>query len=54
MSERKIRDSHIADFKAKVGLEAIGSDQTINEIAQLYDVHLAQVAQWKKAISKNV
>ena len=50
MSERKKRVSHTADFKAKVGLEAIRSDQTINEIAQLYDVYPAQVAQWKKAI----
>ena len=50
MSERKKRVSHTADFKAKVGLEAIRSDKTINEIAQLYDVHPAQVAQWKKAI----
>ena len=47
MSERKKRVSHTADFKAKVGLEAIRSDNTINEIAQLYDVHPAQVAQWK-------
>ena len=50
MSEIKKRVSHTADFKAKVGLEAIRSDKTINEIAQLYDVHPAQVAQWKKAI----
>jgi transposase-like protein len=50
MSERKKRVSHTADFEAKVGLEAIRSDKTINEIAQLYDVHPAQVAQWKKAI----
>ena len=47
---KKKRVSHTADFKAKVGLEAIRSDQTINEIAQLYDVYPAQVAQWKKAI----
>jgi transposase-like protein len=50
MSEIKKRVSHTADFKAKVGLEAIRSDQTINEIAQLYEIHPAQVAQWKKAI----
>jgi len=39
---------HTADFKAKVGLEAIRSDKTINEIAQLYETHPAQVTQWKK------
>ena len=50
MSERKKRVSHTADFKAKVWLEAIRSDKTINQIAQLYEIHPAQVAQWKKAI----
>jgi len=50
MSERKKRVSHTSDFKAKVGLEAIRSDKTINEIAQLYAVHPVQVAEWKKAI----
>ena len=44
------RVSHTADFKAKLGLEGIRSDKTINEIAQLYEIHPAQVAQWKKAI----
>jgi len=33
MSERKKRVFHTADFKAKVGLEEIQSDKTINEIA---------------------
>jgi hypothetical protein len=32
MSERKKRVSHTADFTAEVGLEAIRSDQSINEI----------------------
>ena len=50
MSERKKRASYTTDFKAKVGLEAIRSDKPINEIAQLYEIHPAQVAQWKKAI----
>jgi len=54
MSERKKRVSHTSDFKAKVGLEAIRSDKTINEIAQLYEVHPVQVAQWKKAILRSV
>jgi len=45
MSERKKRVSHMADFIAKVGLEAIRSYKTINEIAQLCEIHPAQVAQ---------
>jgi transposase-like protein len=48
MSERKKRVSHTADFKAKVGLEAIRSDQTINEIAQLYEIHPPKLHNGKK------
>ena len=36
------------DFKAKVALEAIKGEKTINEIASLYEVHPNQVSQWKK------
>lgn len=41
------------DFKAKVALEAIRGEKTINEIASMYEVHPNQVSQWKKlAIEK--
>ena len=39
-----------AEFKAKVGLEAIRGVQTINRIAQQHGVHPVQVSQWKKEI----
>jgi len=39
-----------AEFKAKVGLEAIHGVKTINQIAQDHGVHPAQVGQWKKEI----
>ena len=39
-----------AEFKAKVGLEAINGEKTINQIAQEHGVHPAQVGQWKKEI----
>ena len=50
MSETKKRKVHTAEFKAKVGLEAVRGVKTINEIGQEYGVHPVQVGQWKKEI----
>ena len=36
-----------ADFKAKVALEALRGDKTIQEIAARYKVHPNQVSMWK-------
>ena len=35
-------------FKAKVAIEAIKGEKTINEIASIYEVHPIQVSKWKK------
>ncbi len=37
-----------ADFKAKVALEALRGDQTIQEMAARYKVHPNQVSTWKR------
>jgi|TARA_B100000315_G_C14230168_1_gene430560 transposase-like protein len=37
-----------ADFKAKVALEALRGDQTIQEIASRHKVHPNQVSTWKR------
>ena len=50
MSEAKTRNFHTAEFKAKVGLEAIRGVKTINEIGQEYGVHPVTVGYWKKEI----
>ncbi len=50
MSEAKKRKIHEAEFKAKVGLEALRGVKTINEIAQEFGVHPVQVGQYKKQI----
>jgi transposase-like protein len=49
MSEKKKRASHSPEFKAKVGLEAIRSDKTVNEIGLSDGIHPSQVNLWKKA-----
>ena len=50
MSETKKRKVHRPGFKAKVGLEALRGDRTINEIGEEFGVHPVQVSQWKKGI----
>lgn len=50
MGEKRKRNTYNAEFKAKVGLEAIHGVKTVNEIGQAYGVHPVQVSQWKKAI----
>ncbi|MFM2274663.1 MAG: hypothetical protein RL211_535 [Pseudomonadota bacterium] len=50
MSETKKRNTHLPEFKAKVGLEAVRGVKTVNQIAQEFGVHPAQVGQWKREI----
>ncbi len=42
------RRSHSAEFKAKVALEAIRGQQSVNELAGGFGVHPQQVMAWKK------
>ena len=42
------RKNFSAEFKAKVALEAIKEQKTINQIASEYEVHVSQVSAWKK------
>ena len=42
------RKRHSAAFKAKVALEAIRGERTVNELAGLYQLHPTQIAAWKK------
>jgi transposase-like protein len=41
---------YTAAFKSKVALEAIKGQKTISEIASEYEVHPAQVSQWKRQL----
>jgi len=52
MSETNKRKVHTPEFKAKVGLEALRGQKTINEIGQEYGVHPVTVGQWKREIQE--
>ena len=43
-----MRKRYSGEFKAKIALEAIRGQKTVNEIASAYGVHPNQVTQWKK------
>ena len=47
---KRPRRNHGAAFKAKVALEAIKGDQTLVELAERFQVHPNQVAEWKKVL----
>jgi transposase-like protein len=42
------RKSYSKEFKAKVALEALKGQKTVNEIASEYGVHVSQINLWKK------
>ena len=48
------RRQHSAEFKAKVALEALKGQRTINETAACYQVHPVQVQQWKKHLLEHL
>ena len=43
-----LRRQHSGELKAKVVLEALRGERTLNEIAAHYGVHPLQITQWKK------
>ena len=42
------RKSFTAEVKAKVALEALRLEKTVNELAGAYDVHPNQISNWKR------
>lgn len=44
------RKVHSAQFKAKVALEAMREQHTVNELARKYSVHPSQIHDWKKKL----
>ena len=47
MSKNK-RKRYAAEFKAKVSLEALKGESTVQELASLFGIHPNMIAQWKR------
>jgi transposase-like protein len=42
------RRRHSSEFKARVAVEALKGQKTLNELASEFGVHPVQIAQWKR------
>lgn len=45
-----VRRRHSSEFKAKVALEAVKGQKTLNELGAEFGVHPVQIAQWKRQL----
>ena len=49
---RRLRRNHSATFKVKVAMAAVRQEGTIAELAQRFDVHPAQIQDWKRKFAE--
>ena len=50
----KTKKSYTAAEKAKIALEAVKGQSTINDITQRFGVHSTQILRWKKQLLEKV
>ena len=48
--KKRARQKHSGAFKAKVALEAVKGERTLNELAGHFEIHPTQVVQWKQRL----
>ncbi len=48
-----MRKTHSKEFKAKVAIEALKGEKTVQELALMYEIHPNQVTLWKKQLIGN-
>lgn len=51
---KRSRRNHSAQFKARVGLEALKGLRTVGEIARENKLHATQVSQWKREVKEKL
>ena len=49
---RRPRRNHSAAFKAKVAVAALKDDKTLTELAEKFDIHANQIAEWRTKLLK--
>ena len=47
---RRVRRTHSAEFKARVALAALREDRTMADLCQEFDLHVNQIADWKRQL----
>ncbi|MGH8041912.1 MAG: transposase, partial [Rudaea sp.] len=48
--KKRTRRTHSPAFKAKVALDAIRGEKTLNDLAKQHDVHPHQFVDWKSQL----
>ena len=51
---RRPRRNHTRGFKAEVALAALKGDKTLAELAEIFDIHPNQIAEWKQQLLERV